>query len=100
MKIYELRTDVNNYQTFHVKSGNEDDLDYFLCHCESKMNDWSPPEVQIYEPLLKRGNFMSSFSSSPILDSFAVDKLLTPLEVSGELLEFAHEDEMFYLFNA
>ncbi|HEU4321935.1 MAG TPA: hypothetical protein VFS21_02195 [Roseiflexaceae bacterium] len=64
MKVYRIRTDVNNYQYF-LADREEEELKLFT-NCEPQLHDWSPPKVYIYKPKHKAGEFYSFHSNSLI----------------------------------
>ena len=64
MKIYSLLNAVNEYQFFQLVHDN-DDFKKLICSCKSKAFDWEPPEVFIYKPLLKPGDFFDFWFNGP-----------------------------------
>ena len=92
MKVYEIKSDVAKFQYFHGDT--KQDRDKLRCSCEPKLLDWIPPQVFIYHPLLKAGDFYHFGSGAPILSPIATELLRTHLEMAGELLPIPY-NKMF-----
>jgi hypothetical protein len=60
MIVYRLNSDVNNFQYFLPAN---DEGDKLVMDCTKKIETWSPPEVFIYKPLYKKGDFYKLVSS-------------------------------------
>lgn len=73
--------------------------EYFVANCTSIQDNWTKPELLIYEPFKKKGDLFNPFGSTLIFSEKAYDVLVHLLEVSGEILDFSHNGESFYLFN-
>ncbi len=102
MTIYAVHKDVNNYQFFlpvDVEVSQRGDL---IMDCQPRLAAWSPPEVYIHNPKLKRGNFLGVGMGGPFACDEQTrdhDEMAELLEMSGELLPLLHEGEMFYVLN-
>ncbi len=67
--------------------------------CMPVASIWAPPEVFIYEPLQKRGDFFDFGGAAPILSPTATLMLQHHLESAGELLPLPYQDETFGVLN-
>jgi hypothetical protein len=96
-KVYRIQNDVTDYQYFLTES--DDDALRLSMECKPLLHTWIPPEVIIYEPLLKRGDLFNFNSSSLILSPRATEALRPFLQAAGELLEVPYEGQSFWLLN-
>jgi hypothetical protein len=60
---------------------------------------WVPPDVYIYEPLLKTGDLYNVDQNTPIFSTMAAEALRTHLEMAGELLELHYKGQSYWLLN-
>ena len=97
MRIFRLKNDVNKYQYFLPVA----DADVFRLDmdCTPVASNWTPPEVFIYEPLQKRGDFFDFGGAAPILSPTATLMLQHHLESAGEVLPLPYQDETFGVLN-
>lgn len=98
MKIYTLREDVNNFQRLLPQNDVVWETDLLTFDCRPK-EDWTPPEVYIRNPKLKRGNFIFLTVGALVFDEVARDALAHLLEASGEILPLPCGDETLFLLN-
>jgi hypothetical protein len=62
--------------------------DTLLMNCQAKLQQWVPPDVYVWNPKLKKGNFFHLCSGALVVDSKTVDRIRDLLEMAGELLPF------------
>ena len=101
MRIYRVKCDVNNYQSFHLEKPDEWDLETGTFDGRPRSSEWCDPGVYVLHPKLKRGNFFSLGGSvgTFIVDVSTARELGDLLERSGELLPLTHKGEQFYVVN-
>jgi hypothetical protein len=64
-----------------------------------KLESWKAPEVFVYMPRFKRGDFFQFRSNHMITSPHATEVLRSFLEMSGELLPLPYKDEEYTLLN-
>ena len=103
MTVFEVHCKVNDYQCLCLSDMGQAKRHEFYFDCEKREANWTPPEVYIRQPKLKRGNFFyfAGASGCFICDEPTRyhDELAELLETSGELLPLLHEGETFYVMN-
>ena len=98
MRVLEIEHDGDHYQFFMpVKRKGNPTFGWF--DGTPKSNQWSPPEVFIYAPKLKRSNFYYPYCGALIADKKATDALRELFSKAGELLPVPYKDELYYLLN-
>jgi hypothetical protein len=97
MKVFSIQNDVNNYQYF--LTSNTDESMKLIMNCHPLADKWKPPEIFIYQPKLKRGNFFNFSSGILIVDEQAKEVLIDHLEAAGEILPLPHKQNRFWLLN-
>lgn len=105
MKIYNVRTNINEYQYLEHKFDANDtsmqlhDAD-ILCRCQHITESLTPPEVISTRPKLKRPEFWNfapffTFAVSPA----SLEKVRHFLEEAGELLPLPYQSQVFSVLN-
>ncbi len=102
MRVYEIRIDTTiNYQAFFFDdyTRDKDSISHLMKFGELP-NGWVMPEVYVLEPRLSKPNFFSInyFHNCFAVDRYTWDKVLTTLEMSGQLVDFNYKNEAFTLF--
>jgi hypothetical protein len=67
--------------------------------CTRRKDTWSPPEVFIYKPFLKKGHFFNFSSGILISNPEATEIVGGHLEAAGELLPLPYREEIYTLLN-
>ncbi len=96
MKIFRVRADVNRFQRL-VFANNEDVRRSFFDG--RPVENWSPVEARIFNPLLERGNFLGLVSGSLVFDQVAYDRVGDLLEAAGQVLPVWQGKEQLFLLN-
>jgi hypothetical protein len=99
MKIYRIRLDSNRYQRLLPADERVWETDTLVMDCTPKAATWVGPEVFIFNPKLKAGNFLHLCSGAFVADTSAVEDLQAMFEMSGEMLEIVHQSQKYYLVN-
>jgi hypothetical protein len=97
MKVYRIENDVARYQYFLTK--HEADLFGLHTDCQPKGDTWRPPEVFIYKPLAKAGDFYQFGGAGLITSPRATESLRTFLDMAGELLPLPYQGQEYTLLN-
>ncbi len=105
VKVYQVNCEADFFQFFVVASEKLDEklmfdkkrpLDF---DGRSKLKSWKPPEVKIYKPKLKKGDFYAFCPGSFVASPAAWEKAAMYLEMAGEVLSLPYKDEEFGLLN-
>jgi hypothetical protein len=100
MKIYQVKVDVNKYQYFLPSDEEIWKTDRLTFDCSPKLAEWTPPEVYVYEPKHRPGNFLSFLMGGALVcDPEATEALLDLLEMSGELLPLPYGGRTYHVLN-
>lgn len=99
MKIYRLSVDVNTYQTILTDDESVWDTDLLNFDCQKKANIWQAPELFIFNPKKKSGDFSYITPGSLIINQNTVELLAFAFEMAGELLEINVENDELYMLN-
>jgi hypothetical protein len=87
--VFRIKKDVTNYQYFlPAEKASIIDLDD---DCLPIKASWKPPEVYIYQPKLKQGDFFNFTSNLLIANTKAIKILASHFEMAGEILPLYHE---------
>ena len=97
MKVYRVRNDVNRFQYFLTET--RDDEEKLRMDCSLLSENWVPPSVFIYKPMLQKGDFFNFGSSALICSPRATEVLYYHLSIAGELLPLPYKDETLTLLN-
>ncbi|RDH42203.1 hypothetical protein B9G39_01385 [Zooshikella ganghwensis] len=80
MKVYRIRLDVNNHQWILPRDELDFDSDILRFDCQPKGSGWQSPDLYIFNPKLKKGNFFNIYPGGLILNS---TPLLYPYFISS-----------------
>jgi len=97
MRVFRVDNDVNHYQYFLPEK--EEDALALCMDCTPRAGAWSPPNVYIYRPKHKRGDFYQFANAALITSPRATEMLHTHLVEAGELLPVPYEGQVFTLLN-
>lgn len=105
MTVYEIVCDVNNFQSFAAVDEkiatevmvNEQALLRF--DGRSKEEGWTPPEVKILKPRLKRGDFFALVPGTFVASPEAWEKAAMFLEMAGEILPLPYQGHEYGILN-
>jgi hypothetical protein len=100
MKVHRVTLDVNNFQGFLPTDSKIWKTNILDLNCKPKGRSWNTLDVFIDNPVSERGNFFSLCAGAFVTDGEARKKLLSILEMGGELLPINHKGETLHLFNA
>ena len=102
MKILEIRFDTRtDYQDFVYEDFDGDPVNTWPLTKFGKLSpEWRMPDIYIPEPKLEKPNFYSVCFGRffIILDEYAVEKIRTVLDMSGQLVPFMFKDTQLYIF--
>ena len=106
MKVYEVRSDADNYQFLSQLSDKAMDVHQRienrrkLSHCKPVTEPLTPPDVYSQQPKLKRGDFwgFAPYSTFAVMPN-SISKVRMFLEEAGELLPVLYKTEVFSVFN-
>jgi hypothetical protein len=99
MKVFKIRPASNVYQSALPSDIGVHKTELLRFDCDRRLENWVPPEIYIYNPKKKRGNFLQLTPGSFLVDEMAKELLLPILEMAGELLPIPHKDELFFALN-
>lgn len=101
MRVYQVRCDVNQFQSFDVDTDNWDGdiLSLLTFDCVERAAAWSAPPVFVLHPRKKKGNCFAFAPGAFAIDQTAFEQLADLLEMSGELLPLQHQGETYYVVN-
>jgi len=99
MKVYRIRTDANNFQSFYPIDEKIWDTNLLIFDGASRKKDWIPLEVYVLQTKLKRGNFFKLCPGSLVVDKYAIDSLASFFEMSGELLPIFFDNTEYNILN-
>ena len=101
MNVYKLRADVNKFQSVYLVEPDLWTLEQGTFDGRPRLEEWSPPEVYVLHPKLKRGDFLSfgSWAGTIIVTPSVRDQLADLLEMSCECLPLRFGNEELYLVN-
>jgi hypothetical protein len=97
MKVFKIQNDGNHYQYFLGRTNEDDEI--LQMDGTPKLESWKAPNVLIYMPKLKRGDFFQFASNHLITSPRATEALRNFLEMSGELLPVPYKGEEYTLLN-
>lgn len=99
MRILRVVEDVNTYQSLSIEDDRLWQGDQLTFDCANKADIWTPPDVYILHPKLKRGHFSHLCPGALAVHSSAIEALHDLFEQSGELLPLSHKDDKFWVLN-
>ena len=99
MKVFRIRLDSNNFQSFLPADPKIWDEDVLKMNCRPKLPAWKAPSVYTVNPMLQRGAFFHLCSGAFVADMSACEELRAILEMACELLPLAHLGGHFHLLN-
>jgi hypothetical protein len=97
MRVFRLLNQVNRYQYFLARDNVGDSM--LRTDGIPKSEFWNPPEVFVYMPRLKKGEFFQFHPDHLITSPRATNVLRVFLEMSGELLPLPYNGEEYTLLN-
>jgi hypothetical protein len=99
MKVFKITEDVNNYQWI-MPEDDSDILNTLKFECSPRSQNWSPINMYVFNPKKKKGNFFSLGGfGALVFDEIVLDKMLTFLEMAGEILPLNVEGTTLYCLN-
>lgn len=101
MRVYRVQLDLNRFQFFAPEDQEVFKKQTLVFDGTPRLENWTPPGVYIYQPKLRRGNFLGTGvgGGAFVCDERAREELQTHFEMSGELLPLPHKGEMFHIVN-
>lgn len=100
MKIYRVVADVNEFQYLMLQDESLELSETTTFDGTPKAAKWSSPEVFIYKPNHKKGNFPDFWATSTlVVDETALEQLRDLLEMSGELLPLRYKSSLYHILN-
>lgn len=99
MKVYEIRSDVRNFQWLFPDVPDSQILDYTTFDGTSRIHSWQSPGVFCLKPLLQKGDFLHFGSGNLLANQRAMGIVGTFFEMSGELLPLWYDNEQYTLLN-
>ncbi|MES2837434.1 MAG: hypothetical protein V4667_07920 [Bacteroidota bacterium] len=100
MRIFKIKTDVNNVQLIQPSNHLNITLERFRFDCKTKMKDFADIEFYVYNPKLKPKNFYSTSGGCLVFDRKTSELCRTVFEMSGEVIPIKMErDGELYILN-
>jgi hypothetical protein len=99
MKVFRIRLDSNQFQSFLPRDERIWKTETLTMNCSRKLQGWVPPDVYVWNPKLKLGDFFHFCSGAFVVDSKSMNGLRDLLEMAGELLPLSYKESTYYLMN-
>jgi hypothetical protein len=98
MRVYRVRSDVENYRWYIPNVPDHKTLEYIF-DGSRRGSAWDSPKSYCFDPMKKAGDFAKFGTGSLLVSDLAKRSLLDLLELAGELLPLETDDGLFWILN-
>lgn len=98
MQVFRVEEDVERFQTLVPASDDIWETETLIFDGKPK-SSWRPPEVVVFNPLEKRGNFFYLTPGCLVFDERVLQVMDDLLEMAGQILELPCNGETLYVLN-
>ena len=98
MKVFRIKTDVNNYQWLIPNVPDSQTLDYVF-DCRSRQGAWRPPKIYPFSPTDRRGDFFKFGTGTLVASASAGEAVRTFFQMAGEQLPIFLDGERLVVLN-